>query len=223
MTTFTPHQDSALKAVADWMKAKPGKNGTPPVFRLFGYAGTGKTTLARHIADGVDGEVKFAAFTGKAGLRFWLFRTGLYRDMARGLGLNIRLLYRIVFAGGVGLRPATALTPADDAPSSQMWAPTVLEVAGDRLVAQVIDGMSGVVLAGAGAFLDLGKALVVEFFGRVLTDGEPIDADLVVFLGDYIDRGPDSRGGIDLLLKPRDIRRRHPPQCHRRCHRPQPP
>ncbi|HEY3796257.1 MAG TPA: AAA family ATPase, partial [Bradyrhizobium sp.] len=68
MTTFTPHQDSALQAVADWLKAKPGKNGTPPVFRLFGYAGTGKTTLARHIADGVDGEVKFAAFTGKAAL-----------------------------------------------------------------------------------------------------------------------------------------------------------
>src|SRR5216683_3174431 len=68
MPTFTPHQDSALKAVADWLKAKPGKHGTPPVFRLFGYAGTGKTTLARHIADGVDGEVKFAAFTGKAGL-----------------------------------------------------------------------------------------------------------------------------------------------------------
>ena len=44
------------------------KNGTPPIFRLFGYAGTGKTTLARHIADGVDGEVKFAAFTGKAAL-----------------------------------------------------------------------------------------------------------------------------------------------------------
>src|SRR5665213_1203124 len=40
MPTFTPHQDSALKAVADWMKAKPGKNGTPPVLRLFGYAGT---------------------------------------------------------------------------------------------------------------------------------------------------------------------------------------
>src|SRR3977135_2880506 len=68
MPTFTPHQDSALKAVADWLKAKPGRNGTPPIFRLFGYAGTGKTTLARHVAAGVDGEVKFAAFTGKAAL-----------------------------------------------------------------------------------------------------------------------------------------------------------
>ncbi|MFX5578869.1 AAA family ATPase, partial [Acinetobacter baumannii] len=65
---FTPHQDAALKAVGDWLKAKPGRGGTPPVFRLFGFAGTGKTTLARHIADGVDGEVKFAAFTGKAAL-----------------------------------------------------------------------------------------------------------------------------------------------------------
>src|SRR5258705_9051777 len=68
MTTFTPHQDSALKAVCGWLKANPGKNGTPPIFRMFVYDGTGKTTLARHIAEGVDGEVRFAAFTGKAAL-----------------------------------------------------------------------------------------------------------------------------------------------------------
>src|SRR5262245_25074698 len=66
MTQFTPHQEKALDAVGNWLRAKPGTNGTPQVFRLFGYAGTGKTTLARHIADAADGEVKFAAFTGKA-------------------------------------------------------------------------------------------------------------------------------------------------------------
>ena len=66
MPQFTPAQDQALSAVADWLKAKPGVNGTPQVFRLFGYAGTGKTTLAKHLAEHVDGEVKFAAFTGKA-------------------------------------------------------------------------------------------------------------------------------------------------------------
>ncbi|MBN9061174.1 MAG: ATP-dependent RecD-like DNA helicase [Rhizobiales bacterium] len=65
---FSPQQDSALKAVADWLKAKPGRNGVPQVFRLFGFAGTGKTTLARHLAEGVDGKVLFAAFTGKAAL-----------------------------------------------------------------------------------------------------------------------------------------------------------
>ncbi len=66
MPRFTPAQDQALKAVADWLKAKPGANGTLQVFRLFGYAGTGKTTLAKLIAEHADGEVNFAAFTGKA-------------------------------------------------------------------------------------------------------------------------------------------------------------
>src|SRR6516162_3106830 len=68
MAVFSPQQDDALRAVAAWLKAKPGRRDTPPLFRLFGYAGTGKTTLARHIAEGVDGKVLFAAFTGKAAL-----------------------------------------------------------------------------------------------------------------------------------------------------------
>jgi exodeoxyribonuclease-5 len=67
MPVFSLHQDAALKAIAGWLKQKPGsRGGAPQIFRLFGYAGTGKTMLARHIADGVDGTVKFAAFTGKA-------------------------------------------------------------------------------------------------------------------------------------------------------------
>ncbi|MBO6637310.1 MAG: ATP-dependent RecD-like DNA helicase [Roseitalea sp.] len=58
---FSPQQDDALVAVADWLKRDDSQ-----LFRLFGYAGTGKTTLARHFAEGVDGTVQFAAFTGKA-------------------------------------------------------------------------------------------------------------------------------------------------------------
>jgi exodeoxyribonuclease-5 len=58
---WSPEQEAALSAAARWLKA-----GTPQVFRLFGYAGTGKTTLARHLAEGVDGTVAFGAFTGKA-------------------------------------------------------------------------------------------------------------------------------------------------------------
>jgi exodeoxyribonuclease-5 len=63
MPVFTPHQDAALTAASDWFKAQRGRAS---IFRLFGYAGTGKTTLAKHIAEGVDGKVLFAAFTGKA-------------------------------------------------------------------------------------------------------------------------------------------------------------
>lgn len=58
---FSPQQDEALKAVSRWLK-----KGDTPIFRLFGFAGTGKTTLARHFAEDVDGDVQFAAFTGKA-------------------------------------------------------------------------------------------------------------------------------------------------------------
>ena len=61
--SWSPQQDAALKAVAEWLR-----RGDRPVFRLFGYAGTGKTTLARHIAEGVDGDVAFGAYTGKAAL-----------------------------------------------------------------------------------------------------------------------------------------------------------
>ena len=58
---FSAEQDRALTAVHQWLK-----KGDRQIFRLFGYAGTGKTTLARHLAEGVDGDVLFAAFTGKA-------------------------------------------------------------------------------------------------------------------------------------------------------------
>lgn len=58
---FSPEQDNALKAVDRWLK-----KGDSQVFRLFGYAGAGKTTLARHFAMNAAGEVAFAAFTGKA-------------------------------------------------------------------------------------------------------------------------------------------------------------
>lgn len=64
MTSFSPQQDAALVAVDRWLNDAGG----PQVFRLFGFAGTGKTTLARHLAEGVDGDVLFAAFTGKAAL-----------------------------------------------------------------------------------------------------------------------------------------------------------
>ena len=56
-----PQQEDALKRVSTWLKGRK-----PQVFRLFGFAGTGKTTLARHFAEGIEGEVVFGAFTGKA-------------------------------------------------------------------------------------------------------------------------------------------------------------
>ncbi len=61
---WSAQQEKALKAVGEWVEDPR----SPQVFRLFGYAGTGKTTLARHLAENVDGEVQFGAYTGKAAL-----------------------------------------------------------------------------------------------------------------------------------------------------------
>lgn len=58
---FSPQQIEAIKKITDWFA-----DGDRQVFRLFGYAGTGKTTLARHIVDQLGVRALFAAFTGKA-------------------------------------------------------------------------------------------------------------------------------------------------------------
>ena len=60
---WSPQQEAALRAVSAWIA-----RGEPQVFRLFGFAGTGKTTLAKQLAADIDGDVCFAAFTGKAAL-----------------------------------------------------------------------------------------------------------------------------------------------------------
>ncbi|MFC3102019.1 ATP-dependent RecD-like DNA helicase [Altererythrobacter lauratis] len=75
--SFIPsaQQAAAIAAIEDWFR-----HGTrnQQVFRLFGYAGTGKTTITRHAIGelglepmdrtGGSGGVLYAAFTGKAAL-----------------------------------------------------------------------------------------------------------------------------------------------------------
>lgn len=58
---WSPQQEDALRTVRDWYN-NPGQQ----VCRVFGYAGTGKTTLAKHFADDIEGAVLYGAYTGKA-------------------------------------------------------------------------------------------------------------------------------------------------------------
>jgi len=62
--SWSPQQDAAIRDVAAWIKDPSGKQ----TFRLFGFAGTGKTTLAKELASKVKGKVLYATFTGKAAL-----------------------------------------------------------------------------------------------------------------------------------------------------------
>lgn len=62
MTTieWSPQQRDALDRVEQWLADR-----SAPVFRLFGYAGTGKSTLAMAL-QGMVNDVRYATFTGKA-------------------------------------------------------------------------------------------------------------------------------------------------------------
>ncbi|MBI1209272.1 MAG: AAA family ATPase [Azospirillum sp.] len=78
--TLSPAQVAAISEIKEWFTHRPQEQ---QVFRVFGYAGSGKTTIVRHAiaelglettirnpdgtASGADG-VLYAAFTGKAAL-----------------------------------------------------------------------------------------------------------------------------------------------------------
>lgn len=66
--TLSPQQDKAISAIHGWYKAN-----NQPIFILNGFAGCGKTTLAKLFPELVteqgDGSVVYAAFTGKAALQ----------------------------------------------------------------------------------------------------------------------------------------------------------
>lgn len=65
---FTDTQSDSIEAMARWLA--PGYQADKPIFRLFGYAGSGKTTIAKKMAADAAAStgkaVAFAAFTGKA-------------------------------------------------------------------------------------------------------------------------------------------------------------
>lgn len=62
MEDFNDQQYQAIQDVNKWLSDPD----SPQIFRLFGFAGTGKTTLAKYLATTIQDQVLFAAYTGKA-------------------------------------------------------------------------------------------------------------------------------------------------------------
>lgn len=57
---LSAEQERAMSAIKRWL------DSNQQVFRLFGGAGTGKTSCATEFASGIEGQVYFCAFTGRA-------------------------------------------------------------------------------------------------------------------------------------------------------------
>lgn len=58
---FSPQQKKASELISNWLSKR-----NEQVFYLAGYAGTGKTTIAKKLSQQADGKTVFAAYTGKA-------------------------------------------------------------------------------------------------------------------------------------------------------------
>src|SRR6202161_894964 len=100
---WSSEQQSALDRVGQWLRATE-----PQVFRLFGYAGVGKTTLARHVAQGGRGETAFAAFTGKAAL------------VMRSKGcVGATTIHALIYRASEGAEGAPTFTLNADGPASK--------------------------------------------------------------------------------------------------------
>ncbi len=161
---FSPQQDGALKAVSAWLKT-----GKPQIFRLFGYAGTGKTTLARHFAEHAGGDVQFAAFTGKAA------------QVLRSRGAsNARTIHSLIY------RPRGEETVSDEATGKTSIAPTFSlnrqsPVAKAKLI--IVDECSMVDEA-------LGKDLM-SFGTPILVLGDPGQLPPISGGGFFTDHEPD--------------------------------
>src|SRR5215469_9745697 len=85
---LSDRQAAALRAVRDWFLS--GAEGQQ-VFRQFGYAGTGKSTIVKYLIDDLglnDSEVLQACFTGKAAYV-------LQRKSGMACSTIHRLIYRV--------------------------------------------------------------------------------------------------------------------------------
>lgn len=95
MDWLTVKQADAVDRAVSWYKNRH----TTDEFKLFGYAGTGKTTIARSIADALGVDVYFCAPTGKAaavlnrkGCEATTIHRLIYRVSATGVSDLVRQL-----------------------------------------------------------------------------------------------------------------------------------
>ena len=156
---WSPQQEAAIKKAQGWLRDK----SAPQVHYIAGYAGTGKTTLAKEVA-GDQEKVLFGAYTGKA--------ASVMRKKGCDEASTIHsMIYRI--------------KKGDD---GQPLDPMEFELNGDSDVTRaklvIIDECS---MVGA----DLGRDLL-SFGTKVLVIGDPAQLPPVQSAGFFTNREPDT-------------------------------
>lgn len=117
--SWSPQQEAAIKAVRQWLADPNAKQ----VFYLAGYAGTGKTTIAKALAQDA-GIVKFAAFTGKAAL------------VLTGKGCPASTIHSLIYKPeemGDDREPGFVLNPDSEAASADLIVIDEVSMVGEEL------------------------------------------------------------------------------------------
>jgi exodeoxyribonuclease-5 len=185
MPTWSPQQDAALLAVSNWLKDP----GAPQVFRLFGWAGTGKSTLARYLAEGVK-SVKYAAFTGKAALV-------MRKKGCRGASTIHSLIYTLV-SEKEG-EPRFALDPESEAATADLIVIDEVSMVDEGLAKDLLSfGTKVLVLgdpfqlppvAGAGFFTAHDPDVMLTEIHRQAADNPIIRMSMEIREGGYLEYG----------------------------------
>jgi exodeoxyribonuclease-5 len=185
MPTWSPQQDAALLAVSAWLKDP----AAPQVFRLFGWAGTGKSTLARYLAEGVK-SVKYAAFTGKAALV-------MRKKGCRGASTIHSLIYTLV-SEKEG-EPRFALDPESEVTTADLVVIDEVSMVDEQLGKDLLSfGTKVLVLGdpfqlppvgGGGYFTSDDPDIMLTDIHRQAQDNPIIRMSMDIREGDYLEHG----------------------------------
>ena len=185
--TWSTQQEAAIKSVKTWLRDK----NSPQIFRLFGYAGTGKTTIARDFAEGVKGHVMFGAFTGKAALV-------LRRKGCEGASTIHSMIYR-VDDDNSGWEPKFILKDDSDVRSAKLVIIDEVSMVGDDLARDLLSfGTKVLVLGdpaqlppvkGAGYFINATPDIMLTEVHRQARDNPIIAMSMTIREGGRLERG----------------------------------
>lgn len=185
MVRWTGQQDEALSAVSAWLKDRKGEQ----VFRLFGWAGTGKSTLARHLAGDLK-SVRYAAFTGKAA-------SVMRKRGCKGAGTIHSLIYTLV-SDSEGV-PTFALDPESPAADADLIVIDEVSMVDEALAADLLSfGTKVLVLGdpfqlppvqGAGFFTEQEPDIMLTEIHRQAADNPIIAMSLEIREGGHLDYG----------------------------------
>lgn len=161
---WSPSQVEAIDDVARWMR-----DPSDQIYRLFGAAGTGKSTLVQRLVEGSGQRWLYAAFTGKAAL------------VMRQKGcVGAQTIHSLIYRPSGEARPRSeGDPPGRDAPSFNLWADSPLRFA------------SGVVIDECSMVdEDMGRDLL-SFGKKILVCGDPAQLPPVAGGGFFTDGSPD--------------------------------